>query len=65
MRQHYSPFRMEAKRQALEAIMAKKADPKSAEERLAVLAEVPGAKAGQVLEARGTCVHRPTATWIA
>ena len=45
MLKHYSRIRMEAKRTALESIVAKKADPKPAEEKTAVPADVPALEA--------------------
>ncbi len=46
MLKHYSPIRLEAKRTALESIVAKKADPKPAEKK-AVPTEVPTVDPGE------------------
>lgn len=60
MLKHYSHIRMEAKRTALESIVAKKADPKPAEEEAAVPTEVPTIEAGVVGNSDGVPTKVPT-----
>ena len=60
MLKHYSHIRMEAKRTALESIVAKKADPKRAEEKAAVPTEVPTIEAGAVENSDGVPTKVPT-----
>jgi len=60
MLKHYSHIRMEAKRTALESIVAKKADPKPAEEKAAVPTEVPTIEAGVVGNSDGVPTKVPT-----
>jgi len=60
MLKHYSHIRMEAKRTALQSIVAKKADPKPAEEKSAVPREVPTIEAGVVGNSDGVPTKIPT-----
>ena len=60
MLKHYSHIRMEAKRTALESIVAKKAAPKPGEEKAALTTEVPIFEAGMAGNSDGVPTKVPT-----